>query len=75
MIVRESKDTFYILGNGCSIFAFSLDSDRPDYDILSLEEGKFENGCWIPDRRLNGDEALSISFDQYRLLKMRVFCY
>ena len=75
MILRESRDTFYILANGCMITAFSANPEKPFYDIISLEEGKFVNGCWKAGRRLNGDEASRLCFNSYELLKLKVFQY
>ena len=75
MILKESRDTFYILANGCMITAFSANPEKPFYDIISLEEGKFVNGCWKAGRRLNGDEASRLCFNSYELLKLKVFQY
>lgn len=75
LIVKESEDTYYILGNACMIAPFSADPAKPNYDIISLEEGHFENGTWKAGRRLNGDESASLSFDEYEILKLKVFTY
>lgn len=75
LIVRESKDTYYILANGCMITAFSANQEKPFYDILLLEEGEFICGNWKAGRRLNGDEASRFCFHDYQLLKLKVFQY
>lgn len=75
LILKEDEETYYILGNGCDLFVFSRDPQKPDYDIILLEEGRFEEGKWKAGRRLNGDEALSLSLKEYSLLKLKVFCY
>ncbi|WP_455616965.1 DUF5597 domain-containing protein [Eisenbergiella sp.] len=75
MIIKESEETFYILVNGCMLAMFSADPQNPNLDILSLEEGAFVNGKWTAERRLNGDEVASLMFNNYTLLKLKVFTY
>ena len=75
LICKESEDTYYILANGCSVNMFSVNPEAPNYDIVSLEEGRFENGNWIAGRRLNGDESARMTYNNYVMLKLKVFCY
>ena len=75
MIVKESEDTFYILVNGAGLAFFSADENRPNVDVLSLEEGTFENGDWKAGRRFNGDEVVTLIFSEPTLLKIRLFAY
>lgn len=75
LVVREHEDTFYMLVNGCMVNLFSADPEKPNCDIISLEEGEFENGRWKAKRRLNGDEAASLLFNRYTLLKLKLFAY
>ncbi|SDF35376.1 DUF5597 domain-containing protein [Marvinbryantia formatexigens DSM 14469] len=75
MVVKESEDTFYILINKAAIAYFSADADRPNVDVLSFEEGVFENGVWKAGRRLNGDEVVTLIFQEPTLLKIRLFAY
>lgn len=75
MIVKESEDTFYILANGCMVSVFSANPEKPNYDIIALEEGKFVNGTWVPGRRLNGDEASRFCYNDYTLVKLKLFVY
>lgn len=75
MIVQENQDTFYILANACIIAYFSADPKLKNVDILSLEEGSFEEGVWKPGRRLNGDEASSLKCNEPVLWKMKLFLY
>lgn len=75
MILKESEDTFYILIHAAAFGYFSTDSDRPNVDVLALEEGHFENGIWIPGRRLNGDEVVNTMYQEPTLLKLKLFAY
>ena len=31
-------------------------NDRGRAEVISITEGRYENGEWVPQRRLNGDE-------------------
>ncbi len=75
MILKETESTFYILANGCLLNIFSTNREKQNYDIISLEEGKFEKGNWIPGRRLNGDESSNLCYNEYTLLKLKLFLY
>lgn len=75
LIVKESEDTFYILVNGAGLSFFSADESRPNVDVLSFEEGVFENGSWKAGRRFNGDEVVTLIFNEPTLLKIRLFAY
>lgn len=65
----------YLLGNACGVTLSSLVPDQPNLDLLKVEEGIFEQGRWIPGRRLNGDETASIRFDKPSALKISFFTY
>lgn len=75
LILKAEEDSFYIFGNECQIEIYSDDRKKAHCDILSYEEGLFVNGEWKAGRRLNGDEAASFSFSEYRLVKLKLFLY
>ena len=75
MILKEENDTFYILANGCAIVPFLLNQNKENYDIICLEESAVVNGEWRPECRLNGEEAASLCYNKYTLLKLKVFAY
>lgn len=75
LIIKESEDTFYLLIHAAAFGYFSTDPDRPNVDVLALEEGHFENGVWIPNRRLNGDEVVNTMYQESTLLKIKLFAY
>ncbi len=75
LILSEAADTFYIILNGCKIRPYSLMEGKQDCDLIYLEEGAFADGEWSRLRRLNGDEAFSLIFNQFTLLKMKLFAY
>ncbi len=75
LISKISEDEFYIIVNGCLLVPFSANQEKPNLDILSLEEGRFENGNWKMIRKLNGDEVAIKRYDKPTLLKIRLFTY
>lgn len=75
LALKTSEDEFYLIANGCMIVAFSTNPEKPNVDILSLEEGEIREGKWHMRRRLNGDEAASMRYDKPVLLKIKLFAY
>lgn len=73
--VKTAEDECYLLTSGCVLRLQSLDRAAPHADILDLEEGRFEDGRWNVIRRLNGDEAAFLEFDDVTLLRLRVDIY
>ena len=57
LCLAVSSTECYVLGNACGLSFESLVHDQPNLDFLQVEEGVFDNGKWIPGRRLNGDET------------------
>ena len=75
LALRENEDTFYLIANACMIMPVSTDPEKPNVDILALEEGYFDNDAWVMTRRLNGDEAASMKYERPTLLKIKLFRY
>lgn len=74
LALQEDPDTFYIIANGCLTYAtFSLTGKN--IDVLSLDEGVFENGEFVSTRRLNGDEVAMRMIDKPVLLRLKLFAY
>lgn len=56
LILQLSPNEFLLCGMNCSFKALVKTSDPGWVDVVSITEGKYENGQWVPGRRLNGDE-------------------
>ena len=57
LVIALAPDTFLMAGVNASL-RFGARPDKPgSTDWLSIEEGVFRDGQWVPGRRLNGDEA------------------
>jgi hypothetical protein len=62
IIINSAPDEYIVYGNNIQI-SFSPDKPGPAIAaIAQLDEGRFENGNWIPVRRLNGDDIM-IDYD------------
>jgi hypothetical protein len=59
MIIETNPDEFIVAGHNINI-EFSLNNRRKEevIGIQFAEEGTFENGKWIPERRMNGDQIM-----------------
>lgn len=57
LILQVSEDEFYICGFGMHISFGVINGDSNNQiEFLLHEEGEFNGGIWIPERRMNGDE-------------------
>jgi hypothetical protein len=57
LIINTAPDEFIVAAEGLTL-AFSPNSTAPrNVDILSVQEGTFKDGAWVPGRLLNGDET------------------
>jgi Domain of unknown function (DUF5597)/Glycosyl hydrolases family 35 len=57
MFIQTGPNEFLVTGSGDAQITFSTDKPGPPIvGIESIDEEFFENGAWVPRRRLNGDE-------------------
>jgi len=56
LVIATGPDEFLVAGSGVGIH-FSARTPGPRHTrILSVDEGRFKEGRWVPGRRMNGDE-------------------
>jgi beta-galactosidase GanA len=84
MFIQTGPSEFIVAGSGDAQITFSTDKPGPPIvGIESIDEEFFENGAWMPRRRLNGDEnsqgqALKISaadLAQGKIYRVRLYRY
>lgn len=75
LILEEDETTFWMIVKDCGIEIQSKEAEQPFTDFLSVEEGAFVNGIFVAERRLNGDEITTMTFDGIHLLKIKLFSY
>jgi beta-galactosidase GanA len=56
LVMADGKDAFLGVGKGFRVQFMPHDGSPLKAGIGAVDEGVFENGQWIPGRRLNGDE-------------------
>ncbi len=56
LIMAMGKDEFLGLGKGFRVSFTPRATGGPQVGIGAVDEGTFEDGKWVPGRRLNGDE-------------------
>jgi hypothetical protein len=57
LFISLGPDEYLVAGSGPLQVRFSANTPGdPIVGILSIEEGGYANGRWVPGRRLNGDE-------------------
>lgn len=57
MFLHTGPSEFLVVGAGDAQITFSSDQPGPPIvGILSVDEEYYQNGAWVPRRRLNGDE-------------------
>ncbi|MBR0199906.1 MAG: DUF5597 domain-containing protein [Oscillospiraceae bacterium] len=75
LCLKISDSECWVVGSACGLTFTSADPAKPNLDLMQVEEGRFENGAWIPGRRLNGDETASLSLEKPAVLHVRFFTY
>jgi len=58
ILINTGFDEYIIAGANIEVSFFSTAPNNPTVGLASVFEGTFENGNWIPGRKLNGDEIM-----------------
>ena len=75
LCLKISDTECWVVGSACGLTFTSADPEKPNLDLLQVEEGRFEDSAWIPGRRLNGDETASLSLEGPAVLHIKFFTY
>jgi hypothetical protein len=57
MLVNVGPDEFLALGRNLTLTFEPCRPDQAAAELVWLDEGTYQNGEWVPERRLNGDET------------------
>ena len=74
LALQVAEDEFYLIAVACQVRPMSNDPEKPNVDILVLEDGEYRDGQWTPLHRLNGDEA-TMRYETPTLLRVKLFRY
>lgn len=72
---RARDGSIYVVSSHAMITFSSTAEDLPHVDFIALEDGSAQDGAWVRDRRLNGDEVTVTSYDEPKLLRVELFAY
>ena len=80
IIINTAPDEFYVAGSGIVINFKITEDDNSKTGILMIDEGEFENGQWMPGRRMNGDQShqgrhLRIPEGRYSIQRIKLYTY
>jgi beta-galactosidase GanA len=79
IIISTGPDEYVIAGSGV-IVTFASSTQGESVGIVSVDQGSFENGQWVPKRRLNGDEThqgrhVRLPFGGFDIQKVKLYQY
>jgi beta-galactosidase GanA len=57
LLIRTGPDDYVIAARGLNLYFTAATEPLDHVALAAVEEGVYENGRWIPGRRLNGDET------------------
>jgi len=80
LVIATGPDEFVFAGTGLTV---TFETDKPGdpiVGILSVQEGKYENGQWVPGRWLNGDQThqgrhLRLATDRFGIQRIKLYRY
>ena len=76
LVIELGDYEFVVLAAGCTLTWSAPEGSPLSLDLLSKEEGHFENGKWVRGRILNGDEQYRNTFGrQAELVKFKMNPY
>lgn len=80
LIIQTAPDEFTVAGTGIVVTCSSDKPEAPIAGIVRIDEGQYNNGHWIPGRRLNGDQDhqgrhIRIPVGDYGIQKVKLYRY
>jgi len=80
IILSVAPDEYIIAGSGLIVTFESALQDNMLVGIGSIDEGRFENGKWIPGMRLNGDQShqgrhMRLPNDRFSIQRVKLYRY
>ena len=79
LFISTGPDDYIVMGRNLAVNFYST-NDSENVGIGTDEEGVYENGRWVPGRRLNGDEVfewrtLHLRDDKYSIQHVKLYRY
>ncbi|WP_047013601.1 DUF5597 domain-containing protein [Paenibacillus sp. IHB B 3415] len=74
LIIAVSDHDYIIAGHGFSVEFTSMEPGK-SAEFISIDEGWYEDGNWVPGRRLNGDEYRVSLGSEPQVLKVSLYSH
>ncbi|MFZ1073612.1 MAG: DUF5597 domain-containing protein [Verrucomicrobiia bacterium] len=80
LFIATGPDDYIVMGRNLAVYFTSATNENESVGVGMDEEGVYENGRWVPGRRLNGDEvyewrALHFRSDRYSIQHVKLYRY
>jgi beta-galactosidase GanA len=80
LVIATAPNEFLFAGTGLTVTFEAATPGNQLVGILSVDEGEYENGRWIPGRRLNGDQThqgrhLRLPAGKFGIQRIRLYRY
>jgi hypothetical protein len=80
LFICTGPEDYVIVARSLNIYFTAATEPRDNVALATVEEGVYDNGKWVPGRRLNGDEtpewkAMRFGADNYTIQRVTLFRY
>jgi beta-galactosidase GanA len=80
LFISTGPDSYIIAGRNLTVYFTSATNELEKVGLATVEEGVYQDGRWVPGRRLNGDEtpewkALRFRSDNYSIQHVKLYRY
>lgn len=80
LVIALGPDEFIFAGTGLTVTFEPNSAGEPTAGILSVQEGKYANGQWVPGRWLNGDQTnqgrhLRLDSSRFNIQRIKLYRY
>jgi hypothetical protein len=80
LFISTGPDDYIVMGRNLTVYFSSASNESESVGLGTVEEGVYQDGRWVPGRRLNGDEtpewkALRFRGDNYSIQHVKLYRY
>jgi hypothetical protein len=80
LVIQTAPDEFVVAGTGIVVSFVSVQPNKGRAGILTIEEGEYREGRWVPGRTMNGDQShqgrhVRFPVGEYGIQKLSLYQY